>query len=189
MIVAPGAYLIVIPDVCKNPSVPFRRHSGRPAKIRALPFVVIPDARSAIRNRLQSPSLSPKPIPGSAHLRVSGPGMTTCVDARAITRVLPRSSFRTRSAIRNRLPQSGCPDKNRSRVPRPAATPRSPAPSAGRPDKNRSRVPSAGDAYQQRPFELAEVSVGSGDFWPVLSMLSLPHLSSACAPCGVAVAV
>jgi len=165
MIVAPGAYLIVIPDVCKNPSVPFRRHSGRPAKIRALPFVVIPDARSAIRNRLQSPSLSPKPIPGSAHLRVSGPGMTTCVDARAITRVLPRSSFRTRSAIRNRLPQSGCPDKNRS------------------------RVPSAGDAYQQRPFELAEVSVGSGDFWPVLSMLSLPHLSSACAPCGVAVAV
>lgn len=165
MIVAPGAYLIVIPDVCKNPSVPFRRHSGRPAKIRALPFVVIPDARSAIRNRLPQSNSHTQPIPGSAHPRVSGPGMTTCVDARAITRVLPRSSFRTRSAIRNRLPQSGCPDKNRS------------------------RVPSAGDAYQQRPFELAEVSVGSGDFWPVLSMLSLPHLSSACAPCGVAVAV
>ena len=165
MIVAPGAYLIVIPDVCKNPSVPFRRHSGRPAKIRALPFVVIPDARSAIRNQLPQSNSRTQPIPGSAHPSCELRGMTTCVDARAITRVLPRSSFRTRSAIRNRLPQSGCPDKNRS------------------------RVPSAGDAYQQRPFELAEVSVGSGDFWPVLSMLSLPHLSSACAPCGVAVAV
>ena len=178
MIVAPGAYLIVIPDVCKNPSVPFRRHSGRPAKIRAFPFVVTPDAlqkfvrslSSSLRTRAVRSGIGYRSrIPVLNRFRVlltlSDLGMTTCVDARAITRVLPRSSFRTRSAIRNRLPQSGCPDKNRS------------------------RVPSAGDAYQQRPFELAEVSVGSGDFWPVLSMLSLPHLSSACAPCGVAVAV
>jgi len=104
MIVAPGAYLIVIPDVCKNPSVPFRRHSGRPAKIRALPFAVIPDARSAIWNR------------------------SSRLGCRALNQV---------------------------------------------------RVLSADAAYQQRPFELAEVLVGSGSFWPVLSMLRLPHLSSA----------
>jgi len=42
MIVAPGAYLIVIPDVCKNPIVPFRRHSGRaqcdPESVTAVEF-------------------------------------------------------------------------------------------------------------------------------------------------------
>ena len=57
------------------------------------------------------------------------------------------------------------------------------------PDKNQSRVPRAGDAYQQRPLLFLAVLAAEGSFWPVLSMLRLPHLSSACTPCGVAVAV
>ena len=57
------------------------------------------------------------------------------------------------------------------------------------PDRKQLRVPSAGNAYQQRPFELAVVFVGSGSFWPVLSMLRLPHLSSCCGPLATGVAV
>src|SRR5574337_1953272 len=44
-------------------------------------------------------------------------------------------------------------------------------------------------AYQQFPLLLAAVSVGAGSFWPVLSMLRLPHLSLVCGPSGFAVAM
>ena len=50
-------------------------------------------ARSGIGHRSRIPVLNRFRVPLT--LRVSGPGMTSCVDARAIIRVLPRSSFRT----------------------------------------------------------------------------------------------
>jgi len=150
MVVAPGAYLIVIPNACKNPSAPLRRHFGRAQ--RDLESVT---SRILGLNRFRVPLT----------LRVIGPGMTNGVDAHGAVRMLPNRH----SGRAQRDPES--------------------VPAVRVPDKNRFRVPRAGDAYQQRPFELAEVLVGSGSFWPVLSMLRLPHLSSACTPCGVAVAV
>jgi len=163
MTVTLGAYLVVIPDARDGPSAPLVVAPDA-CKDPRLPFVVIPDARSAIRNRSprSDPVLNRFRVPLT--LRVSGPGMTSCVDARAISRVLQQSSFRTRAA------RSGIGHRGRIAA------------------LNQVRVPSADAAYQQRPFELAEVLVGSGSFWPVLPMLRLPHLSSACGPCGVAVA-
>ena len=62
----PRVCLVVIPDARKNRVAPLSSFRT-PGTTECSPLVVIPDARSAIRNRLQSPGVSPKPIPGSAH--------------------------------------------------------------------------------------------------------------------------
>jgi len=78
MVVAPGAYLIVIPNACKNPSAPLRRHFGRAQ--RDLESVT---SRILGLNRFRVPLT----------LRVIGPGMTNGVDAHGAVRMLPNRHF------------------------------------------------------------------------------------------------
>jgi len=102
----PRVCLVVIPDARKNRVAPLSSFRT-PGTTECSPLVVIPDARSAIRNRLQSPGSARNRFQVPLTLRVSGPGMTSWVDARrdkpsAPPIVIPDA----RSAIRDRLPQS-----------------------------------------------------------------------------------